>query len=212
MTLRGVIASVYTSGVKAPQDQLLIQSCIDLVLNAWPSAHDEGHLHPTAIVAQLTIPEAVFTIEKLAVIPWVAIVSSIPHLWISESCGPSLSKDLVTASVPHSDNVSLWDPHYLRRDRQRQIVTQLAVMVANRGCQVPTRLMTPRSLPSMEVIQSLEFLATFRKNLEGVVMLLRGGEFEYRKPISALVYHERQVLEQIRAMILCDIGRLELVR
>ncbi|KAE8910308.1 hypothetical protein PF005_g1522 [Phytophthora fragariae] len=63
----------------------------------------------------------------------------------------------------------------------------------------------------MEVTQVLDLLAAFRKNLEGVVMLLRGGVFEYRKPIAALMYHEQQALEKIRTLILRDIRRLELV-
>ncbi|KAJ8552506.1 hypothetical protein ON010_g10041 [Phytophthora cinnamomi] len=110
MTIRGVISSVYASTLKAPQDQLLIQSCIDLVLNAWPTSQGVDQLHTTTVVAQMTIPEVVFAIEKLAVIPWVSVVGAIPHLWISESCGPSLSRDLMTAGHQNSESASLWDP------------------------------------------------------------------------------------------------------
>ncbi|KAL4095901.1 hypothetical protein PRIC1_009268 [Phytophthora ramorum] len=64
----------------------------------------------------------------------------------------------------------------------------------------------------MEVLPLLELLAEFGKNLEGVVLPSSlGDEYEYRKPISALVNHERQVLEQIRAVIICDIRKLETV-
>ncbi|GMF37561.1 unnamed protein product [Phytophthora fragariaefolia] len=209
VALRGVISSVYDASLEAPYDLSLIQSCLNLILNAWPTAQDDGHLHPTAIVAQMTIPEVVFVIEKLAVVPWISLVSSIPHLWTSESCGPLLSRDSVAESVPCSEG--LWDPHYLRRDRHRQIVKQLATFISNQGCQVSSMFASNVFLPWMEVAHVLDLIATFKKNLEEVVMPHRGGEFEYRKPISALIYHERQVLEQIRAMILYDIGQLEMV-
>ncbi|OWZ21689.1 Dynein heavy chain [Phytophthora megakarya] len=211
INLRGVISYVYTAKLESLQDRLLVNACANLVLSAWPPTASEEKLHSTTTVAQLTIPEAVFAIGKLAVVPWVSIVSAIPQLWISESCGPPLSNDKIVTDLPHTDGISLWDPHNLRKERRRKFASQLAVMATNRGCQIPTNFVPPVASPHMYVLPLLETIASFRKNLEGIVLQHQNDEFEYGKPIQALVNHERQTLQHIQKMILNDIGRLEAV-
>ncbi|GMF10445.1 unnamed protein product [Phytophthora lilii] len=205
LTLRGVISSVYTSTLRSQQDQWLIESCIDLVLRGWPSMEND----PIGQIAQITIPEASFVIEKLASIPWASVVSSIPHFWLSESCGLPIS---IGSKGSYFESISFWDPHNVRRDRQKKLIMELGVFVTSRRCQIPQRLLPLKSCSKINVSSLLELMATLQRNLDGVVLTCQVGEFEYRKPIVALIRHEQQALEQIRMAILSDIRRLEMVR
>ncbi|KAG7378483.1 hypothetical protein PHYPSEUDO_010058 [Phytophthora pseudosyringae] len=213
VTLRGVISNVYASTLKAKYDQRLIQCCIDFVLNAWPAVQDETKLDATAIVAHVTIPEVVFAAQKLATIPWASVVSAIPYIWISEACGPPAVKDSLAAGGTPLEDFTLWDPHNLRKNRQKRITTKLALVAAYRGCDVHLRLLPPAQRHRRtEVLSLLESLAALSKTIEEVTLpAAEGGNYDYCKPIAALIDHERQALEEIREAILKDIRRVEMV-
>ncbi|KAG3174688.1 hypothetical protein PI126_g252 [Phytophthora idaei] len=209
VTLRGVISNVYASTLKSRQDRQLIECCIDFVLNAWATIQEDAKPDTTAIVSQMAVPELAFVIKKLAVIPWVSVVSAIPHFWKSESYGPPLLKDTLAAGGVPFEGTTLWDPHNLRGDRHINMATKLAVMAANRGCQVNSTLIRSKPHRRMEVMPLLQSLTEFSTSMNSVVLPVLDDE--YRKPISALVNHERLALKGIRSAILEEIRRLNTV-
>ncbi|KAL3673466.1 hypothetical protein V7S43_001176 [Phytophthora oleae] len=210
MTLRGIISSVYIPRLN-PHDQLLVESCLDFVLYAWTIGTDDTQHHSTGIAAQMALPEAVFLIEKLATIPWGSIISAIPDLWISESCGPPILTEVLAGGMVQTEGVLLWDPQNIRKDRQKKFTSQLAVLAAHRGCQIPAKVLSSPLSSNLEVLSMLEHMADFRDYLGSIILPSWSGEFEYRKPLVALVNREREMLDQIRTAVLRDIERLELV-
>ncbi|KAG3199655.1 hypothetical protein PC128_g5128 [Phytophthora cactorum] len=209
VTLRGVISNVYASTLKSHQDRQLIECCIDFVLNAWATIQEDAKPDTTAIVSHMAVPELAFVIKKLAVIPWVSVASAIAHFWKSESYGPPLLKDTLAAGGASFEGTTLWDPHNLRGDRHINMATKLAVMAANRGCQVNSTLIRSKPHRRMEVLPLLQSLTEFSTSMNSVVLPVLDDE--YRKPISALVNHERLALKGIRSAILEEIRRLNTV-
>ncbi|KAG4245243.1 hypothetical protein PC116_g6955 [Phytophthora cactorum] len=209
VTLRGVISNVYASTLKSHQDRQLIECCIDFVLNAWATIQEDAIPDTTAIVSHMAVPELAFVIKKLAVIPWVSVASAIAHFWKSESYGPPLLKDTLAAGGASFEGTTLWDPHNLRGDRHINMATKLAVMAANRGCQVNSTLIRSKPHRRMEVLPLLQSLTEFSTSMNSVVLPVLDDE--YRKPISALVNHERLALKGIRSAILEEIRRLNTV-
>ncbi|RLN48222.1 hypothetical protein BBJ28_00009567 [Nothophytophthora sp. Chile5] len=60
MAVRGVIANVYISKVSAPQDQQLIQYCLETILHTWPTSQGGGDSEGLLEAAQVAIPEVMF--------------------------------------------------------------------------------------------------------------------------------------------------------
>lgn len=208
-TLRGVIANIYSAKVTAYQDEVLLECCIDLVLNAWPTEQAEVCHDPTSDAARIAIPEAIFAIEKLSKVPWLSILSAIPQFWPSESCGPILRDPMATKGLHSLDVITLWDPQHKRRDRSYDIITQLVTWISCRGGNIPEAILPVRSRKP-ETLSVVDELSSFIKSLESVVFELQ-SESEYRKPILSLIHHERRTLEQIRTTILQHVKRLESV-
>ncbi|KAF4134031.1 Dynein heavy chain region D6 P-loop domain [Phytophthora infestans] len=211
VTLRGVITNVYASTLKSDHDKQLIECCITFMLNAWPTLQGDGKRDTTMTAVHLTVPEAVLVIEKLAVIPWMSVVSAIPYFWKSELRSPPMLKDSAAMSEITKDVTTLWDPHNLRSDRHKEMATKLAVMVTNRGYQVNSTLMPAQPHPS-DTLSLLESLTEFCTSIDSVTLpVASDSENEHKKPISALINHERRALTEIRSAIQKDIKRLERV-
>ncbi|KAG1690329.1 hypothetical protein DVH05_028210 [Phytophthora capsici] len=210
MTLRGIISCVYVPRLR-PQDQLLLESYLNLVLSAWPTGDDGVEPHSTATAAQMALPEAVFSIEKLATIPWGSIINAIPNFWTSESCGPPIRTEVLAGQTLQTEGAVQWDSQNIRKARQNNLANQLAVLAVHRGCHIPAQYLSSRFSSNMEVLSMLEHLAEFRENLDGIVLPTPSSDFDYCKPLAALVNRERKMLEEIRAAVLRDIEQLELV-